>query len=154
MQRRKHMLFLAGLYLCGKQQPPYSSLCKLRDLATLENVLNLKERTCLQILSTPKCKCIRNPAWILCFMPSLCEVHLATAVSKAMSLEIPLQADHIHSAATWDATHCVTHHQLIGLSITGLELRFQLSLNALSHLCHQLSDHLPRHYLTSLVIGR
>ena len=37
------MLFLAGLYLCGKQQPPYSSFCRLHDLAVLEIVLNLKQ---------------------------------------------------------------------------------------------------------------
>lgn len=38
------MLFLAGLHLCGKQQqPPYKSLCRLHDLATLLTVLNFKQ---------------------------------------------------------------------------------------------------------------
>lgn len=100
-------------------------------------VLNLKKD-----LSIWKCKCVQNPlapAWIFCFIPSLCGVHLQMIFQThelKTDLKILLQTDYIHSAASWDAALYVTQQQLVGLSPAFIKC-------SLSHLCPQLSDHLP-----------
>lgn len=90
-------------FTSGKQQPPYSSLCKRHDLATSEIVLNLKERPAsrfwvpqsVNVCKTPKTQPGSCILWSVCVRPIGKLEHELKA-----SVEIPLQTDHIYSTAT------------------------------------------------------
>lgn len=121
MQRRKHMLFLAGLHLCGKQQqPPYKSLCRLHDLATLLTVLNFKQGRASRFWEPPNVETWKTPkgsldpsSYTLFTRDPFADNTLQSHEFKA-TLEIPLQANHLrccHSASAYWAEYRCTPPQ-------------------------------------------